>query len=131
MLLKSAGEEKERIGEAIVRISALEMQGEKVSCASSSVEAFAVFGERERRGRGEEGVAKELRGREVFSLTYIYIQLSFEILPITKKRYLVRCSLAAAEPMATNAARAHSARKCIGASLRSTHIRSRRREPGG
>ena len=30
MLLKSAEEEKERIGEAIERISALEMQGEKV-----------------------------------------------------------------------------------------------------
>jgi len=30
VLLKSAEEEKERIGEAIERISALEMQGEKV-----------------------------------------------------------------------------------------------------
>ena len=41
MLLKSAEEEKERIGEAIERISALEMQGEKVL---RLLEAFAEKG---------------------------------------------------------------------------------------
>ena len=41
VLLKSAEEEKERIGEAIERISALEMQGEKVL---RLLEAFAEKG---------------------------------------------------------------------------------------
>ena len=70
VLLKSAEEEKERIGEAIERISALEMQGEKVCCAP--LRLLEVFAEKGSDARGEEGEQRVRAETFLFSLIQHY-----------------------------------------------------------